>query len=187
MENKQIPLIEIENLTRWYPNDPSLIFQNFNFKLYPNEFKIILWKSWVWKTTLTKLLLRQLKPLLKWTPFSSHHPQKSFYSGFHHLLSRNEVVPVEFHSISKVENSGKVKHPKILKGGILRNVHIKEIYLISVNLLILLENSPYFFVFGIVRGGENHHGRLGIQHNGFIEFRIADRLKPFKHHIPPSL
>ncbi len=65
MEKKQIPLIEIENLTRWYPDDPHFIFQNFNFKLYPKEFKIILWKSGVWKTTLTKLLLRQLKPPIK--------------------------------------------------------------------------------------------------------------------------
>ena len=65
MGKSTLPLIEIENLTRGYPNDPFLIFQKFNFKLYPNEFKIILGKSWVWKTTLTKLLLRQIKPPLK--------------------------------------------------------------------------------------------------------------------------
>jgi len=61
MKNK-VPLVEIENLTWWYPDDPHLIFQNFNFKLYPQEFKIILGKSGVGKTTLTRLLLRQLKP-----------------------------------------------------------------------------------------------------------------------------
>jgi cell division transport system ATP-binding protein len=62
MTDKQIPLIEIENLTRWYPWNPSLIFKKFNFKLYPNDFAFILWKSWVWKTTLVKFLIRQLKP-----------------------------------------------------------------------------------------------------------------------------
>ena len=57
-----IPLIEIENLTWGYPGSPSMIFKNFNFKLFPWDFVFLLGKSWVWKTTLVKFLIRQLKP-----------------------------------------------------------------------------------------------------------------------------
>lgn len=55
-------LLEIENLTWGYPNSPSLIFDRFNFKLYRNDFCFVIWKSWVWKTTLVRFLIRQLRP-----------------------------------------------------------------------------------------------------------------------------
>ncbi len=62
MTEQRIPLVEIENLTWWYPWSPSMVFKNFNFKLYPKEFVFLTWKSGSWKTTLVKFLIRQLKP-----------------------------------------------------------------------------------------------------------------------------
>jgi len=62
MTEKKTPLIEIENLTRWYPDSPSMIFKKFNFKLWPGEFVFIVGKSGVGKTTLVKFIIRQLRP-----------------------------------------------------------------------------------------------------------------------------
>ena len=56
------PLIEIENLKWWYPSSSKFISDNFNFKLYENDFVVLLWKSGSWKTSLVKFLIRQLKP-----------------------------------------------------------------------------------------------------------------------------
>ncbi len=52
-------LIEARDLTWWYPNSPKLIFNKFNFALYKNDFAVITWKSWSWKTTLAKLIIKQ--------------------------------------------------------------------------------------------------------------------------------
>ena len=57
-----IPLIEIEKLRWWYPSSHKFLFNNFSFKLYEKDFLILLWRSWSWKTTLVKFLIRQLKP-----------------------------------------------------------------------------------------------------------------------------
>lgn len=55
-------LVEIEDLTWWYPWCPNFIFEKFNFKLDKQDFCFVLWKSGVWKTTLIKFLVRQLLP-----------------------------------------------------------------------------------------------------------------------------
>lgn len=62
MDNKEKKelLIDIVWLTRWYKSSPSFIFDKFDFKLMKNDFCFICWKSWVWKTTLSKFLTRQL-------------------------------------------------------------------------------------------------------------------------------
>ncbi len=52
-------LIEARNLTWGYPNSPKLVFNKFNFALYKNDFAIVTWKSWSWKTSFAKLILRQ--------------------------------------------------------------------------------------------------------------------------------
>ena len=54
-------LIDIKNLTWWYSQSPSVIFSKFNFSLYKNEFCAIVGKSGIWKSTLVKLMIRQLK------------------------------------------------------------------------------------------------------------------------------
>jgi len=58
----QVPLIEIDNLTWWYKNDYKFLFENFSFRLYENDFTILVWKSGSWKTSLIKFLIRQLRP-----------------------------------------------------------------------------------------------------------------------------
>ncbi len=58
----QTPLIEIENLLWWYEKTHNYIFNKFNFKLFEWDFVVLLWKSWSWKTTMVKFLIRQLKP-----------------------------------------------------------------------------------------------------------------------------
>lgn len=55
-------LIEIDNLTWWYPKSPYLIFKWFNLRVKQGDFIFITWESWKWKTTLARLLIRDLKP-----------------------------------------------------------------------------------------------------------------------------
>lgn len=59
-----MPLIDIQNLTRWYQWQKPL-FDNFNFQLQENDFCFVMGKSGVGKTTLVKFLMRQLRPPLR--------------------------------------------------------------------------------------------------------------------------
>jgi len=58
-------LIDIKNLTRWYPESPSMLFHKFNFGLYRNDFCIIVGKSWVGKSTLLKFIIWDIKVPLR--------------------------------------------------------------------------------------------------------------------------
>lgn len=53
-------LIDIKDLTRWYPESSYLLFNKFNLTLYKNDFLVIMGKSGVGKSTLAKLLIREL-------------------------------------------------------------------------------------------------------------------------------
>ncbi len=55
-------LIEIEKLTRAYPGASRYLFQNFSLTLNKQDFCFVMGRSGVGKTTLVKLLMRQLKP-----------------------------------------------------------------------------------------------------------------------------
>jgi len=65
MENQKDLLIDIRNLTRWYKESTALLFDKFNFSLYKNEFCVIMWKSWVGKSTLVKLIIWSILPPAK--------------------------------------------------------------------------------------------------------------------------
>ena len=55
-------LIEIQNLTWWYPDTPNLIFDHLNMTIFTWDFIFLVWKSGAGKTTLVKFLIRQLTP-----------------------------------------------------------------------------------------------------------------------------
>jgi len=61
MEEK-LPLISINELTRWYPDSRVPLFNKLNFELYKGDFTVIVWRSGVWKSTLVKFLIWQIKP-----------------------------------------------------------------------------------------------------------------------------
>lgn len=52
-------LIKVEGLTRAYPGQQPL-FENLNFELNKGDFCFVMWPSGAGKTTLTKILMRQL-------------------------------------------------------------------------------------------------------------------------------
>mgnify|MGYP001806011441 CR=1 FL=1 len=58
--NKNL-LIDIRNLTWGYTQSASVIFSKFNFSLEKNEFRVVMGRSGVWKSTLVKLIIGQLK------------------------------------------------------------------------------------------------------------------------------
>lgn len=59
---ERFPLVAIKDLTRWYPDSKKPLFKKLNFELYKWEFTVIIWKSWVGKSTLVKFLIWQLRP-----------------------------------------------------------------------------------------------------------------------------
>lgn len=75
--NKNL-LIDVKNLTWGYNQSPGVIFSKFNFSLSKNEFCVIMGKSGVWKSTLVKLLIGQLKApkssiFYKWDDVSKYN------------------------------------------------------------------------------------------------------------------
>jgi cell division transport system ATP-binding protein len=56
------PLIEIQNLTWWYPWSKNPILQNFSLCVHPGELWLLRGKSGIGKTTITKLLMRSFTP-----------------------------------------------------------------------------------------------------------------------------
>lgn len=61
MEEK-LPLITIKELTRWYPDSKVPLFNKLNFELVKWDFTVIIWRSWVWKSTIVKFLIWQIRP-----------------------------------------------------------------------------------------------------------------------------
>ena len=59
---ERFPLIAIKDLTWWYPDSKKPLFKKLNFELFKWEFTVIIWKSWVGKSTLVKFLIWQLRP-----------------------------------------------------------------------------------------------------------------------------
>lgn len=62
INEEKLPLIAIKDLTRWYPDSKKLLFKKFNFELFKWEFTVVIGKSGVWKSTLVKFLIGQLRP-----------------------------------------------------------------------------------------------------------------------------
>lgn len=59
---KNDSLIQIQDLSRWYPDSPSLVFDHFDFELNKDDFCFVIGKSGIGKTTLVKFLMRELTP-----------------------------------------------------------------------------------------------------------------------------
>ncbi len=55
------PIVRVENLTWWYPWQ-RILFHEFDFHVSKWDFCIIVWKSWSGKTSLMKLLTREVMP-----------------------------------------------------------------------------------------------------------------------------
>ncbi len=56
------PLIEIKNLSRWYRDNPTPLFNKLSVSLQPNEFFVLTGKSGTGKTTLVKFITGKLTP-----------------------------------------------------------------------------------------------------------------------------
>jgi len=63
--NEHNLLIDIKDLTWWYPETPSMIFHKYNFHLYKNDFSVLTWKSGCGKSTLLKFILGEIKAPLR--------------------------------------------------------------------------------------------------------------------------
>lgn len=50
-------ILNVEELTWWFDDSQSLLFDKFNFSLYKWDFTILMWKSWAWKTVFSKFLI----------------------------------------------------------------------------------------------------------------------------------
>ncbi len=62
MANSKEKLLEIDDLTWWYEDSPTLLYDDFNFDLYEKDFCFIVGKSGRWKTTLIRFLMGKLTP-----------------------------------------------------------------------------------------------------------------------------
>jgi len=60
-QNAHNLLIDIKDLTWWYPNSPSMLFHKFNLGLYRNDFFVLMWKSGTGKSTLVNFMIWNIK------------------------------------------------------------------------------------------------------------------------------
>jgi len=60
--DKNIPLIEIKNLSRWYLDNPVPLFDKLSFSLEQNDFFVLTGKSGTGKSTLVKFIIGKLTP-----------------------------------------------------------------------------------------------------------------------------
>jgi len=60
--DKNIPLIEVKNLSRWYRDNPAPLFDKLSFSLETNEFFVLTGKSGTGKTTLVKFITGKITP-----------------------------------------------------------------------------------------------------------------------------
>lgn len=60
--DKSTPLIEIKNLSRWYRDNPSPLFDKLSLSLQPKDFFVLTGKSGSGKTTLVKFITGKLTP-----------------------------------------------------------------------------------------------------------------------------
>lgn len=129
--NPENKLIEISNLTRGYSDSPNMIFKNFNFELYKNDFCFVVWKSGVGKTTLVKFLIRQLTPPKKMifykkedlARFSDQEVQKyrqkigvifqDYKILWHKTVRENVILPIQIRN-ENIDNK-KTEIEEILK------------------------------------------------------------------------
>lgn len=85
-------LIDIKNLTRGYPESPSMLFHKFNFALYKNDFCVIVGKSGVGKSTLVKFIMGEIK-----VPYRTiYHMREDLarYSDFEIQMFRRKIGTV---------------------------------------------------------------------------------------------
>lgn len=78
--NKNL-LVDIKNLIWGYTQSASVIFSKFNFSLERNEFRVVMGRSGVWKSTLVKLIIGQLKApkssiFYKWEDVSKYDDEE---------------------------------------------------------------------------------------------------------------
>jgi len=59
---KEIPLIEIKNLSRWYRDNPMPLFDKLSLSFDAGDFFVLTGKSGVGKTTLVKFMIGKLVP-----------------------------------------------------------------------------------------------------------------------------
>lgn len=55
-------MIEVNNLSRWYKDNPTALFKNLNFRVEDKDFFVLTGKSGTGKTTLVKFLTGKITP-----------------------------------------------------------------------------------------------------------------------------
>lgn len=110
------PLISIQHLTRHYPREEQLIFDNFSLDLYAGEFCFLTGKSGSWKTTLVKFLLRQLTPPTKMIFYNKEDIARFSRAEVQEYRSHIGVVFQDFKLIDRMTVGENIIFPLTIHG-----------------------------------------------------------------------
>lgn len=143
---KDIPLIEIKNLSRWYRDNPMPLFDKLNLSLNVGDFFVLTGKSGAGKTTLVKFITGKLVPPEK-TIFYNRQDIATFTSDDIQILRKrlgiifqdyqlledlsvreNIVYPLHLYEIGETIIESKLKQ-------VLQKVNIKHLLETPVKLL----------------------------------------------------
>ncbi len=144
--DKNIPLIEVKNLSRWYRDNPAPLFDNLNLSLDINDFFVLTGKSGTGKTTLVKFITGKLTPPEK-SIFYNRQDISKFSSDDIQLLRKrlgivyqdyqlledltvreNIVYPLELYELGETIIDSKLRQ-------VLQKINIRHLLDIPVKLL----------------------------------------------------
>ncbi len=149
---KNTPLIEIKNLSRWYRDNPAKLFEKLNLSLDVNDFFVLTGKSGAGKSTLVKFITGKLTPPEK-TIFYNRQDMTTFTSEDIQILRKrlgiifqdyqlledlsvreNIVYPLELYELGETVIESKLKQ-------VLQKVNIKHFLDTPVKLLSAWEKQ----------------------------------------------
>ncbi len=143
---KNMPLIEIKNLSRWYRDNPMPLFEKLSLTLNASDFFVLTGKSGAGKTTLVKFITGKLVPPEK-TIFYNNQDISTFTKDDIQILRKrsgiifqdyqlledlnvreNIVYPLHLYEIGETIIESKLKQ-------VLQKIHIKHLLDTPVKLL----------------------------------------------------
>ena len=152
-------MLSIKNLDFYYNDDNKLIVNNFSYTFKGGLIYWLFWKSWLWKSTLARIISWFLKPIagnIRLDKEFIKKPSKeiiyisqkddifyrlSIYENLYLLCHNKKKVEVALEKINMIEF--KNSYPKTLSWWMLKRLSFARVLLIQPKVLILDEPFVY--------------------------------------------
>ena len=108
---EKFPLVAIKDLTRWYPDSKKPLFKKLNFELYKWDFTVIIGKSGVWKSTIVKFLIGQLRPYTRTVYYRMEDMARFSYADVQRYRRKIWIVFQDYKLIDSLSMKENIIYP----------------------------------------------------------------------------